>query len=153
MNKTPDKKRKSDGADVRSQIAALPWRRAPGSDLEVMLVSSRDTKRWVIPKGWPIKGMKPHQAAAIEALEEAGLEGKIEKTPLGAYHYGKRLDNGAVLACKVDVYPLKVSKQRKSWPEKGQRVTRWFSAGDAAENVFEDELSALIRMIARTDQS
>jgi 8-oxo-dGTP pyrophosphatase MutT (NUDIX family) len=149
MTKTPDKKRKSDGAEVRTQIAALPWRRDAEAGVEIMLVSSRETKRWIIPKGWPIKGMKPHQAAAIEALEEAGLEGKIEKEPVGVYHYGKRLDNGAVLTCKVDVYPLKVSRQRKSWPEKGQRVTRWFPAEDAAENVFEDELAALIRAVAQ----
>ena len=153
MTRAPDKKRKSDGAEVRAQIAALPWRRDAESGIEVMLVSSRETKRWIIPKGWPIKGMKPHQAAAIEAMEEAGLEGKIEKAPLGVYHYGKRLDNGAVLTCKVDVYPLKMSKQRKSWPEKGQRVTRWFTAEDAADNVFEEELAALIRRIALDDGS
>jgi 8-oxo-dGTP pyrophosphatase MutT (NUDIX family) len=134
MTRAPDKKRKSDGAEVRAQIAALPWRRDAESGIEVMLVSSRETKRWIIPKGWPIKGMKPHQAAAIEAMEEAGLEGKIEKEP-------------------VDVYPLKVSKQRKSWPEKGQRVTRWFTAEDAADNVFEEELAALIRRIALDDGS
>lgn len=145
------KKRKSDGAEIRAQIAALPWRRSENADhpgLEIMLVSSRETKRWVIPKGWPMKGMKPHRAAEREAFEEAGLEGKIEKTPLGDYHYAKRLDNGAVLDCRVAVYPLKVAKQRKSWPEKGQRTTRWFSAEDAADNVFEEELSALIRQLA-----
>jgi hypothetical protein len=81
-------------------------------------------------------------------MKKAGLEGKIEKTAFGAYQYVKRLANGANQPCRVDVYPLKVVKQYKKWPESGQRTTRWFSAEDAAENVFEDELSALILQLA-----
>jgi 8-oxo-dGTP pyrophosphatase MutT (NUDIX family) len=98
----------------------------------------------VLPKGWPEKGRKPHVAAAREALEEAGLKGKISKQAVGAYSYGKRLSNGAIVTCTVEVYPLAVEQQLKSWPEKGQRSLKWFSPNDAADQVEERELAALI---------
>ncbi|MEJ1160304.1 NUDIX hydrolase [Prosthecomicrobium sp. N25] len=137
-----DRKGKTAGGP-RLQYAALPFRRESG--LEVMLVSSRETRRWVIPKGWPMKGLKPHAAAAREALEEAGLEGKVGKQAIGSYTYGKRMPDGSVVSCRVEVYPLEVAKQRKAWPEKGERTTRWFSAEEAAGAVEESELGELIR--------
>jgi 8-oxo-dGTP pyrophosphatase MutT (NUDIX family) len=130
-------------AEPRTQYAALPFRLTP--QREVMLVSSRETKRWVIPKGWPMKGRKPHAAAAREALEEAGLVGKIEKSPIGSYHYIKLMRNGAGILCRVDVFPLEVQRQRKNWREREERVTRWFPIEDAAEAVREPELAKLIR--------
>jgi 8-oxo-dGTP pyrophosphatase MutT (NUDIX family) len=140
------KKKKAGGAEPRRQYAALPWRVSDG--LEILLASSRETRRWVIPKGWPMKGRKSHATAAVEALQEAGLLGKIEKTKLGSYHYQKRLRNGAVLLCSVDVFPLRVVRQRKNWPEKNQRVTEWFNPVKAAELVHEPELSELITAFA-----
>ncbi len=113
-----------------------------------MLVSSRETHRWIIPKGWPMKGRKPHAAAAREALEEAGLLGRVSKRALGAYAYDKRLRNGAVLPCKVEVFPLEVERQRKRWPEMEERTTRWFAAEEAASFVAEPELAAMIRAFA-----
>lgn len=136
------KKKLHDAAKPRTQYAALPWRFA--AEPEIMLLTSRETRRWVIPKGWPMKGLKPSAAAALEALEEAGLVGRIDRKPLGSYHYGKRLENGATLWCKVDVFPLEVTRRRKSWLEKRQRVTQWFSYPVAAEKVAEDELRELI---------
>jgi 8-oxo-dGTP pyrophosphatase MutT (NUDIX family) len=136
------KKKKHEGAEPRLQYAALPWR--VDKKMEIMLISSRETRRWVIPKGWPMKGRKPHTAAAIEALQEAGLLGKVEKAPLGAYHYQKRLKNGANLLCRVDVFALRVARQRKTWPEKRQRVTKWFPLEKAAQLVQESELADLI---------
>lgn len=130
------------GASARRQFAALPYRRDGG--LEVMLVSSRETRRWVLPKGWPMKGKKPHAVAAIEALEEAGLLGKIGKKPIGSYHYIKRMPNGATLACEVDVFPFRVQKQRKNWRERDQRMTSWFDAKEAAHLVDEPELCELL---------
>lgn len=132
------------GEQTRSQIAALPWRRGQ-QGLEIMLVSSRQTKRWVIPKGWPMKGRKPYAAAAQEAREEAGLIGKIDKESMGHFHYVKNMPNGAALLCRVDVFSLQVEKQRKSWPERDQRITRWFALEEAAGLVREPELTALIR--------
>jgi 8-oxo-dGTP pyrophosphatase MutT (NUDIX family) len=130
-------------AEPRTQYAALPFRLTP--QREVMLVSSRETKRWVIPKGWPMKGRKPHAAAAQEALEEAGVVGKIEKVSLGSYHYIKLMRNGAGILCRVDVFPLEVERQRKNWPEREERITRWFPIDEAADAVREPELAKLIR--------
>ncbi|MDB5594271.1 MAG: hydrolase [Hyphomicrobiales bacterium] len=129
--------------EPRVQYAALPFRAEPHP--EVLLVSSRETKRWVIPKGWPMKGRKPHAAAAQEALEEAGILGKIEKKPVGSYHYVKNLPNGAAILCRVDVFPMRVARQRKTWAEREQRITRWFPLEKAAEAVREPELADLIR--------
>ena len=124
------------------QFAALPWRQAQG--LQILLLTSRESRRWVIPKGWPMKGRKPHLAAAREALEEAGVTGRIARKPLGSYGYVKRLKNGAPLECRVEVFPLKVERQRKSWPERHERALRWFPAAEAAEAVDEPELRKLI---------
>lgn len=133
----------SDVDEARVQYAALPYRFRDG--LEILLVSSRETRRWVLPKGWPMKSKKPHSAAAREAMEEAGLVGKIDKKSLGAYHYQKRLKNGATVLCRVQVFPMLVEKQRKSWPEKDQRTTQWFRITEAAEAVAEPELQTVIR--------
>ena len=127
---------------ARQQFAALPFR--DGNGLEVMLVTSRETRRWVLPKGWPIKGMKPHSVAAREAMEEAGLTGKVAKEPIGSYRYIKRLRNGAGIACEVGVFPMAVEKQRRNWPERDQRATSWFAPQDAAALVDEPELRDLI---------
>jgi 8-oxo-dGTP pyrophosphatase MutT (NUDIX family) len=129
------------------QYAALPYRVA--EEIEILLVTSRETQRWVIPKGWPMKAKKPHAAAAREALEEAGVSGKIAKTPFGAYRYVKRLKNGAPLVCSVDVFPLQVVRQRKRWPEQHQRTAHWFTVAEAAESVDEPELQALIARFGR----
>jgi 8-oxo-dGTP pyrophosphatase MutT (NUDIX family) len=136
---------------ARQQFAALPFRTK--RVLEIMLVSSRETRRWILPKGWPIKGMKPHAVAALEALEEAGLLGKIGKRPIGSYHYIKRMPNGAALICDVEVFPLRVEKQRKNWPEREQRTTGWFEAREAASLVDEPELRDLILSFAEPPQA
>jgi 8-oxo-dGTP pyrophosphatase MutT (NUDIX family) len=126
------------------QYAALPFRTA-AEGLEVLLVTSRDTRRWVIPKGWPLKGEKPHTSAAREALEEAGVVGKIGKAAIGDYAYVKLLKNGAPLACDVEVFALKVTRQRKHWPEQQQRTAHWFPLAEAAAAVHEPDLQELIR--------
>jgi 8-oxo-dGTP pyrophosphatase MutT (NUDIX family) len=144
--KKPPKARKNSDAPPapRMQYAALPWRLDEDGYIEILLATSRDTKRWVIPKGWPMKGRKPHIAAAIEAMQEAGLRGKIEKTKLGEYEYEKRLKGGSAVDCRVEVFPLRVEGQRKKWPEKGQRVTYWFPFERAAEQVDEPQLREII---------
>jgi 8-oxo-dGTP pyrophosphatase MutT (NUDIX family) len=127
------------------QYAALPYRRNSNLDLEVLLVTSRETRRWVIPKGWRVQKLAPHKSAAREAMEEAGLVGTIGKRSIGSYRYGKRLSTGSVIPCQVMVFPLKVSKQLTSWLEKDQRRTKWFKPGAAAKAVKEPELRAIIR--------
>lgn len=131
--------------DKLSQVAALPFRIRDGR-IEVLLVTSRETKRWLIPKGWPMKGKKPHKAAAQEAEEEAGVKGEIKNKPLGSYDYWKRRAAHFDL-CQVNVYPLEVSKQLKSWREKGQRQAQWFGVEDAAHQVLEPALADLIRSL------
>ncbi|MBM6596734.1 NUDIX hydrolase [Microvirga pudoricolor] len=128
-----------------NQVGALPFRVVDG-EIEVLLVTSRETRRWLIPKGWPMKGKKPHKAAAQEAQEEAGVKGKIADKPLGHYDYWKRRLVHFDL-CRVDVYPLEVSKQLKRWKEKGQREARWFKAQEAADQVLEPALAGLIRQL------
>lgn len=128
--------------EPRLQVAALPWRRR--KTLEVMLVSTLDSGRWVIPKGWPMKGHEDHDAAAREAFEEAGLVGDIAATPAGQFHYFKRRKNGAVWLCRVDVYPMQVKEQRRNWPEKAQRKTKWFPLEQAAMAVSDPELGELL---------
>ncbi|MEP6968734.1 MAG: NUDIX hydrolase [Pseudomonadota bacterium] len=129
------------------QYAALPFRRSP--DLEILLVTSRETGRWVIPKGWPMKGASPSAAAAREALEEAGVAGRVAKSALGAYAYVKFLKSGLGMACKVKVFALEVVEQREDWPEKHQRMACWFPAAQAAAAVQERSLARIIRKFAK----
>lgn len=130
----------------RKQYAALPWRYT-GAGREVLLISSRDTGRWVIPKGWPIKGLSPAETAAREAYEEAGLGGMVSKKPIGAFEYGKRLDNGVVQPTTVEVFSFEQLVQHPDWPEQGQRKLQWFSVPEAAEAVQEPELKRIIRKL------
>jgi 8-oxo-dGTP pyrophosphatase MutT (NUDIX family) len=128
------------------QVAALPFRISEAGNLEVLLVTSRETQRWLIPKGWPMKGKKPHEAAAQEAVEEAGVEGEISRKPLGRYSYWKRKSDHFQL-CQVDVFGLSVQRQLKNWRERGQREARWFDVAEAADRVLEPALADLIRRL------
>ncbi len=128
------------------QYAALPWREA-GRGREVLLVTSRDTGRWVIPKGWPMKKKAPPDAAAREAFEEAGVRGQIGKRPIGTFEYPKRLKSQATVTCKVEVFPLNVREEAETWPERGEREGRWFSPDEAAGVVAEAELREIIRKL------
>src|SRR5437588_9395179 len=103
--------------EPREQFAALPWRRTAAGEVEVLLITSRETRRWVIPKGWPIKGKKAWKSAAQEAFEEAGLRDKIGKRPCGAYAYDKRLKNGRQQHVRVAVFPLEVESEAEAFLE------------------------------------
>jgi 8-oxo-dGTP pyrophosphatase MutT (NUDIX family) len=113
-----------------------------------MLVTSRETRRWIIPKGWPHKGKAPHHSAAREAFEEAGIVGAVARHPVGSFAYRKRLRSGRVVVCEVHVFPLRVRGQTKQWPERRQREVKWLSAQEAAEKVREPKLRAIIRRLA-----
>ena len=114
-----------------------------------MLVTSRETRRWIIPKGWPIAGVEPHNLAALEAMEEAGLLGRIGDKPIGSYHYDKKRGDGSIVSCTVDTFPLEVEQQMPTWPEQDERRTQWFPAEEAASQVREPELRELIRKLAK----
>jgi len=121
------------------QYAALPYRVVDGH-AEVMLVTSRETKRWILPKGRPEKRLKAHEVAAAEAFEEAGIVGTVVKDAFCHFASTKRLKNGHELPCTIKVYLLKVKKQVDEWPEKGQRERRWFTPGEAALMATEEGL-------------
>ena len=112
--------------------------------LEVLLITSRDTGRFVIPKGWPMKGISDAKAAAREAFEEAGVEGKIGKKPVGHYRYNKIFGPGFALPCIVDVYAMQFDKALKRWPEKSERKRSWMTLHEAAQSVHETELRDII---------
>jgi len=115
------------------------------SPVELLLVTSRETKRWVLPKGNRIKGMTPHAAAAQEALEEAGVIGATCPAPLGTYRYRKQLESGAALMVDVEVFPFAVTEELADWPERAQRTRRWFPLAEASMAVVEEDLKTLIR--------
>lgn len=121
------------------QYAALPYRIVDGHP-EVMLVTSRETKRWILPKGRPEKRLKSYEVAAAEAFEEAGIVGSIAKDSFCAFASTKRLKNGKELPCTIKVYILKTKKVLDDWPEKAERERRWFSPGEAALIVTEEGL-------------
>jgi 8-oxo-dGTP pyrophosphatase MutT (NUDIX family) len=117
--------------------------------LEILLVTTRHTRRWIVPKGWPEAGLQPHECAAREALEEAGAEGKAHAAPIGSYLYEKQRKSGDVLVCSVLVFPMEVARQRTDWPEKAARELRWCSIGEALELVENTGLRQLITRFAK----
>lgn len=131
----------------RSQYGAICWRMHRGT-VEVLLITSRDTGRWVIPKGWPIAGLDPAASAAREAWEEAGVTGQTAPDPLGLYCYDKVLAPEASLPCAVAVYPLRVEELAAKFPERKERRRKWFGAAKAARKVAEPELRALFQSLA-----
>lgn len=128
------------------QVAALPVRRDEAGALQVLLVTSRETKRWVIPKGWPWPKRADHRAAAEEAREEAGVRGKPRKNAIGSYDYDKRLKDGS-RPVHVDIYLLVVTRELDKWPERRERTRSWFSPEAAADAVGEPELQRLLRRL------
>lgn len=110
-----------------------------------MLITSRETRRWVVPKGNTIRGLAPHEAAAHEAREEAGVNGIPCPTPLGTFRYMKKRRSGLHREAEVRLYPLLFVDQAEDWPERDERVTRWFTLAEAAEAVQESDLAAMIR--------
>ena len=128
------------------QVAALPVRRNPDGSLDVLLVTSRETRHWVIPKGWPWPEREDHLAAAEEAREEAGVLGLVLSGSIGSYTYCKRHPDGPI-PVRVHVYLLEVSEELASWPERDQRDRAWFELSDAATKVDEPELRDLLLQV------
>ncbi|MBU0584393.1 MAG: NUDIX hydrolase [Alphaproteobacteria bacterium] len=133
------------GKPIR-QVAAIPFRLDAEGKVEVLLITSNTTKRFIVPKGWPMKGKSGKKTAAIEAREEAGVSGKMLKTPLGTYDYWKRLKTRFV-KIRVTVHMLKVEEVLADWEESAKRHRAWLSPEDAALLVDEPELGTLVRSI------
>ena len=130
------------------QYAALPYRRRADGVFEVMLITSRETRRWIIPKGWPVQRLAPHESAAREAWEEGGLIGRIGEHSIGIFDYEKQLADGSAVPCTVTVFALEVEQQLTTWPEQDRRSTHWFTLQEAAGAVKEPELRAIIQDLA-----
>lgn len=128
------------------QVGALCVCKADDEKPLILLVTSRDTGRWVIPKGWPAKRLKAREAAAREAMEEAGVSGKIGTKPIGTYQYRRPHQNGDQLH-NVSVYVVAARSAFDHWPEEAQRKRAWFSISTAVRRVAEPELRRLIKRI------
>lgn len=130
------------------QFAALPVRDENG-EMQVLLVTSRETGRWVLPKGWQEKHLTGPELAAKEAYEEAGIVGAVQDEPIGSYGYLKRLPKGNLKPCHVEVFPMRVDNLLDTWPEAQQRRREWFTFAQAAMNVDEAELVELFLKLAK----
>ena len=138
--------RKAKKGERIRQVAAIPFPLNARGDIEVMLVTSRTTRRFIVPKGWPMKGKSGRKAATIEAQEEAGVLGKTLKEPAGTYSYWKRLANRFVRV-DVIVYLLKVTEELADWQEAKRRQRAWLAPADAAMLIDEPDLSTLVKTL------
>ena len=128
-------------AKALHQVAALCWRRT--HMVEVLLITSLRTRRWIIPKGWPQKFKSLAHSAAAEACEEAGVVGEVSKTPIGHFHYLKKRW-GFSRPCRVDVFPLRVTLEPERWADKRRRERIWLPPAVAASRIAEPELRDLL---------
>jgi len=127
----------------RLQVAALCWRET-NKGLQILLIRSLDSNRWIIPKGWPMRGKTLAQAAEIEAWEEAGVRGEIAPDPIGSFHYKKRRVTGLQQSCTVHVFALHVTDRQDDFPESDLRKSKWMSKADAISRLREPELKAIL---------
>lgn len=131
-------------SDVRTQFAALCYRIVKDKP-QILLVTSRGSGRWIVPKGWPMDGVTPARAAMTEAWEEAGIEGESLDFCLGMFSYLKYIGTGTRLPCAVMVYPVRVRSLSADFPEAGTRQRKWFSRKKASRAVAEPELAQIIK--------
>jgi len=125
------------------QSAVIPWRRRDDDgSIEVALITSFSGKRWVIPKGLIDPGETPHESAAREAEEEAGLFGTVNPNPIGQYRYHKW---GGT--CIVAVFLMHVTRAADTWLEQDTRTREWVSIEEAAMRIREDDLAQMVREI------
>ncbi len=131
----------------RVQVAALCFRDTDEGK-RVLLITSRDTGRWIVPKGWPIDGLDGPGAALQEAWEEAGVkQADIESEPVGLYGYDKGLGDGLTVPVEARVYLTRVRDLREEYPEANERKRAWFAPQDAADLVDEPDLKAILRAL------
>jgi len=129
--------------EIRTQFGALCYR-IRRDKIRVLIITTRSGKNWIVPKGWPMDNATPADAAAREAFEEAGVEGKVTGNCLGIFSYTKELD-GDDMPCVVAVFALKVKRIHAIYPERGRRKRKWLGRKKAAALVNNPELSQIIR--------
>jgi 8-oxo-dGTP pyrophosphatase MutT (NUDIX family) len=108
----------------------------------IALITATGGDRWVIPKGRIESGERPRQAAGREALEEAGLLGRISDEPIGRFSYRHAGD-----ICDVEVFLMTIDQAQDEWEESHKRTRRWMTIDEAAEAVSEPALAAIIRRV------
>ena len=128
---------------VYNQIGALCYK-IVDDKTQVLLITSRKSKRWIIPKGWKIDKLSDRKSAALEAWEEGGVQGKVSNRSIGIYYYRKKKEAGEFFTCRVKVYGLLVKTLKRKFPEQGQRQLQWVDTNKAIKYVFEPELKKLI---------
>lgn len=129
---------------ARVQVAALCYK-GKGADKKVLLVTSRGTGRWILPKGWPIDGMDAPRAAMQEAWEEAGVvEGEVAPKAIGQFSYEKQMDTGGMATCETSIFAVNVKTLSDEFPEADERERKWVSPTEAANMVQEPELRAIL---------
>jgi 8-oxo-dGTP pyrophosphatase MutT (NUDIX family) len=142
------------GGEWLQQYAAICYRPdVESGDYVTLLITSRGTGRWVIPKGGPIKGKPPRRVAALEAYEEAGIKGKVSKAPIGRFTTMKRMEDGRSLPCLVDVFALKVVSTSPTFKESGQRQVSWVPLAQAGRLVEEPELRGIFAKLENSIRS
>src|SRR6266850_551987 len=132
---------------ILNQAGVIAYRILDGR-VQVLLMTSRDTGRWIIPKGNINGRSTPSKAAEKEAYEEAGVRGTITSSiPLGIYTYFKQLESGEARAAAVEVYLLRIKEQLKKWPERGERKLSWVSTKEAVGLVEEPGVVPLLQRL------
>jgi len=132
------------GSKFPLQVAALPWRRRADGEVEVLLVTTRGTGQWMVPKGWPMAGKTWPESAAEEAWEEAGVRGRPGEAEIGRFRHNKSGLLQGPLSCTVAVFPLAVELELESWPERAERRRNWFPLAEARTVVRSSGLSAIL---------
>ena len=128
------------------QVAAIPYQIDSAGQLRVLLVTSKRSRRWVLPKGKAARRLPPYAAAAREAFEEAGVLGTSERLPIGRYRQRKRQVGDQASEILVEAYGLAVSAELTSWPERRVRQRSWMTIAEAIESVDDADLRGIIRL-------
>lgn len=131
---------------ARLQIAALCHRMREGK-VEVLLVTSKSTRRWILPKGWPILSRRAHRTAAIEAFEEAGVTGKVHKNPFASFSSYKGGEAGLKLRTEILVFLVDVESEAEEFPDSAERDVRWVSIKEAVRMTSEPGLIDVFRKL------
>jgi ADP-ribose pyrophosphatase YjhB (NUDIX family) len=135
------------GSGIRRQYGAIAWRRSRSRELKILLITSRERGRWIVPKGWPIKGETPAKVAALEAFEEGGVFGDVRSEPIGAYDYLKILRDGSTALCRVVLFGIEVRGTLANWPEQSQRKRSWFTVSEAGRTVSDYQLAQVLKSL------
>lgn len=135
------------------QVAALCFRHGLFGK-EVLLITSRGSKQWITPKGWPIKRKQDHEAAFQEAWEEAGVRtARVTTQPIGSYQSVKQLKNQSYAGITTDVFLTEVFSVADSFPEANQRSRAWLTPQEAATRIRERQLQRLFLHLERISEA